>query len=184
MGSSPFARRYWGNRCYFLFLQVLRCFSSLRWLPPQGGGGIASAGLPHSDICGSMRICRSPQLFAACHVLLRLREPRHPPCALSRLRYLFSGLTQLPESCFIWFRLCLDGLRHLTVPLLSPARGDAPRHSARFVALSFLLVALCLSLQSAPVRSPRAGRSFRSFLSLPAMSLYSFYWWRITDSNR
>ena len=44
--------------------------------------GIASAGLPHSDICGSMRICRSPQLFAAYHVLLRLREPRHPPCAL------------------------------------------------------------------------------------------------------
>ena len=30
LGSSPFARRYWGNRYYFLFLQVLRCFSSLR----------------------------------------------------------------------------------------------------------------------------------------------------------
>ena len=47
---------------------------------------IASVGLPHSDICGSMSICLSPQLFAACHVLLRLREPRHPPCALSLLR--------------------------------------------------------------------------------------------------
>ena len=82
LGSSPFARRYWGNRCYFLFLQVLRCFSSLRSPPHQADDGIASAGLPHSDICGSMRICRSPQLFAACHVLLRLREPRHPPCAL------------------------------------------------------------------------------------------------------
>ena len=33
LGSSPFARHYWGNHCYFLFLQVLRCFSSLR-LPP------------------------------------------------------------------------------------------------------------------------------------------------------
>ena len=30
LGSSPFARRYWGNRCYFLFLRVLRCFSSPR----------------------------------------------------------------------------------------------------------------------------------------------------------
>ena len=29
-------------------------------------------GLPHSDICGSPRVCRSPQLFAAYHVLLRL----------------------------------------------------------------------------------------------------------------
>ena len=29
-------------------------------------------GLPHSDICGSTRMCQSPQLFAAYHVLLRL----------------------------------------------------------------------------------------------------------------
>ena len=46
------------------------------------GVGIAPNGLPHSDIGGSMGICPSPPLFAACHVLLRLREPRHPPCAL------------------------------------------------------------------------------------------------------
>ena len=39
-------------------------------------------GLPHSDICGSLDICSLPQLFAAYHVLLRLREPRHPPFAL------------------------------------------------------------------------------------------------------
>ena len=30
LGSSPFARHYWGNHCCFLFLEVLRCFSSLR----------------------------------------------------------------------------------------------------------------------------------------------------------
>ena len=41
-----------------------------------------NGGLPHSDICGSRDICSSPQLFAAYHVLLRLREPRHPPFAL------------------------------------------------------------------------------------------------------
>jgi hypothetical protein len=41
--------------------------------------------LPHSDICGSNRLCRSPQLFAAWHVLLRLREPRHSPYALVHL---------------------------------------------------------------------------------------------------
>ena len=40
------------------------------------------AGLPHSDIRGSTLVCRSPRLFAAYHVLLRLWEPRHPPCAL------------------------------------------------------------------------------------------------------
>ena len=40
---------------------------------------------PHSDICGSRLICSSPQLFAACHVLLRRLVPRHPPYALLRL---------------------------------------------------------------------------------------------------
>ncbi len=30
LGSSPVARRYWGNHSCFLLLQVLRCFSSLR----------------------------------------------------------------------------------------------------------------------------------------------------------
>ena len=74
---------------YFLFLRVLRCFSSpgsprytmnsYNVLYP------AVEGFPHSDICGSMFICNSPQLFAACHVLLRRLVPRHPPYALSSL---------------------------------------------------------------------------------------------------
>jgi hypothetical protein len=40
---------------------------------------------PHSDIGGSRVVCTSPPLFAAYHVLRRLREPRHPPCALGSL---------------------------------------------------------------------------------------------------
>ena len=79
---SPFARRYWGNRFFFLLLPVLRCFSSrgllhLAVVTPSSG-----AGLPHSDTCGSTRACQSPQIFAACRVLLRLRKPGHPPAAL------------------------------------------------------------------------------------------------------
>ena len=35
LGSFPFARRYSGNRVFFFFLQVMRCFSSLR-LPLAG----------------------------------------------------------------------------------------------------------------------------------------------------
>ena len=45
--------------------------------------GVARAGLPHSEICGSRAECASPQLIAADHVLHRLPVPRHPPCALS-----------------------------------------------------------------------------------------------------
>ena len=44
-----------------------------------------SCRFPHSDICGSLCICHSPQLFAAYHVFHRLLVPRHPPCALISL---------------------------------------------------------------------------------------------------
>ena len=66
----------------FLFLRVLRCFSSPGSPRAWHGGGIASSGLPHSEIRASTGICPYARLIAACHVLLRLREPRHPSCAL------------------------------------------------------------------------------------------------------
>ena len=44
-----------------------------------------SAGFPHSEIPGSMPMCGSPRLIAACHVLHRLSMPRHSPCALISL---------------------------------------------------------------------------------------------------
>ena len=46
---------------------------------------ITPAGLLHSDTCGSMCACHSPQLFAAYRVLLRPLMPRHSPCALCSL---------------------------------------------------------------------------------------------------
>lgn len=39
---------------------------------PIGVMHLQCIGLPHSDICGSTRMCQSPQLFAAYHVLHRL----------------------------------------------------------------------------------------------------------------
>ena len=54
---------------------------------------VCSGGLPHSEICGSVSICLSPQLFAAYHVFLRLLVPRHSPCALCSLP---SNWTVLP----------------------------------------------------------------------------------------
>ena len=74
----------WGIIVYFLFLRVLRCFSSPGWPPVLDGiGNLQLPGLSHSDISGSQIICISPELFAAYHVLHRQCEPRHPPCALS-----------------------------------------------------------------------------------------------------
>ena len=57
----------------FLFLRVLRCFSSPGLLLAlRRVTCLQHAGLPHSDIYGSIRVCQSPQLFAAYHVLRRL----------------------------------------------------------------------------------------------------------------
>ena len=90
LGSSPVARHYWGNHSYFLFLQVLRCFSSLRSPPTMRRiPALQAGGLSHSEIRGSRDICSYPRLIAAYHVLHRLHEPRHPPCAL--IHFLGSG---------------------------------------------------------------------------------------------
>ena len=51
----------------------------------NSGMDLLAEGFPHSDIRGSTIARISPRLFAACHVLLRLLAPRHPPNALFAL---------------------------------------------------------------------------------------------------
>ena len=56
LGSSPFARRYWGNLGCFLFLGVLRCFSSpgspcMAMYSPCNSVS-KHTGFPHSGIVG------------------------------------------------------------------------------------------------------------------------------------
>src|SRR5690606_13896777 len=90
LGSSPFARRYLGNRSFFLFLRVLRCFSSPRspslpYVFRQEYRPITTGGFPHSEIPGSMLAYSSPRHFAVGRVLHRLPAPRHPPYALCSL---------------------------------------------------------------------------------------------------
>ena len=90
--------------CGYLDVSVPRV--RLRYTPDDG---IPAAGLPHSDIRGSMGICPSPRLFAACHVLPRLREPRHPPCALLlplfRFRYQVFSTVRLLLLVFYLFAI-------------------------------------------------------------------------------
>src|SRR5690606_32917115 len=73
LGSSPFAHRYLGNRGCFLFLGVLRCFTSPG--SPQGRSLAARAhhagGLPHSDIPGPTPACGPPGHIGAGPVLHR-----------------------------------------------------------------------------------------------------------------
>src|ERR1700759_5697244 len=83
LGYFLFARHYSGNHVCFLFLLVLRCFSSQGWLPLCSGYHAFSVmGCPIRKSADIMLVCSSPQLIAAYHVLRRLSEPRHSPCAL------------------------------------------------------------------------------------------------------
>ena len=73
LGSSPSARRYSRNRCFFLFLRVLRCFSS-PGSPPcvmdsrMGGWGLPSRVSPFRNL----RITGYVPLPAAYRSLSRL----------------------------------------------------------------------------------------------------------------
>ena len=88
----------------FLFLEVLRCFSSLR--SPHYNCVMMTVlqtdGLSHSEIRGSKDICSYPRLIAAYHVLHRLHEPRHPPCALIH----FLGRCRRNNGGISYFQLC------------------------------------------------------------------------------
>ena len=67
-------------------------------------------GLSHSEIPGSKIICISPGLIAAYHVLHRLREPRHPPCALSYILFYRSHLDFHLGAGDIYFQLVLKNI--------------------------------------------------------------------------
>ena len=80
LGSSDFARRYFRNLTWFLFLELLRWFSSLSIALPlyfiqERNVSITTNGLPHSAIRESRNVCLSSRLFAAYHGLLRLLAP-------------------------------------------------------------------------------------------------------------
>ena len=69
---------------YFLFLWVLRCFSSpgsllLIYIFNQETPLDRNGRFPHSDIPGSAPVHGSPRLIAVSHVLHRHLTPRHPP---------------------------------------------------------------------------------------------------------
>ena len=86
LGCSPFARRYLENRCCFLVLGVLRCFSSPGSPPPKRiPGHEPRVGFPIRKSTDLSLFDGSPWLIAAYHVLRRLLAPRHPPYALSSL---------------------------------------------------------------------------------------------------
>ena len=125
-----------------------------------------SAVFPHSEISGLSRICRSPKLIAACHVLHRLLMPRHSPCALISLTF-------------------IDGLS--TLVLLNYAGFNRSSYTK-------LYLPLLKSFHNAVIVSPQSSsESQRPLLPCFFFSSVQFsrcisdrrsVWWRIAGSNR
>ena len=135
LGSSAFARHYLRNHVCFLFLRVLRCFSSPR-SPPGNMPGWHRFTVPGCPI----RKSRDQGTFA-------------PPPGLSQLVTSFlasrsQGIHRLPCSRFSFnFFSCTSNTRHLPAPrALSPA---CTRRATR--------AASCVFVFPACQRSPRPG---------------------------
>ena len=89
-GLFPFRSPLLGEYLRFLFLWVLRCFTSpgiatVTYEFSESSYGITHTGFPHSEISGSKPVCGSPKHIAAYHVLHRLLTPSHPPQTLRSL---------------------------------------------------------------------------------------------------
>ena len=96
LGSCAFARHYWRNHCYFLFLRVLRCFSSPRSLYTKGAVTVSLP--PGSPIRTSADhgAFASPRGFSQLITSFIASEShRHPPCALSCFLVSFAYMTLL-----------------------------------------------------------------------------------------
>ena len=100
LGCSLFARHYWGNRGFFLFLGLLRCFSSPRccsrpMYSVSSAPAEARAGFP----IGDLRINGCYPLPEAYRSLPRpssLLAPKHPPQTLSSLTATTCGFPDSP----------------------------------------------------------------------------------------
>ena len=102
-------------------------------------GGIAPAGFPHSDIRGSQGICPSPRLFAACHVLRRLREPQASP-----MRPFFRRLREPQASPMRPFFLSLYLQARDARQCRRPVPHELPPDRFRSIALSTRFLASIL----------------------------------------
>ena len=143
---------------YFLFLRVLRCFSSPRSPRLMAVGALQAPGLSHSEITGSMAMCAYPVLIAACHVLHRLSEPRHPPSALSYFLPLGSHKNQRHRHCGA---MGCGSLLILSAVFYCPYQKGKGRIEVLSYFLTVLLVSICQrscgTTCAVAAMSPRSG---------------------------
>ncbi len=161
LGSCAFARHYLRNHCYFLFLRVLRCFSSPR-SPPRVARmtGSLPPGFPIRTSPGRCAFAAHRRFSQLVTSFVASESHRHPPCALRNF----------PCSSF-------RSLRHAS----APHKGNGARRSILSVYSVYFRRLLFRhsggGRRGRPVR-PGAVKCLRS------QHVNDLSTWRITDSNR
>ena len=129
---------------------------------------MTGAGFPHSEIFGSKRACRSPKLFAACCVLLRLMKPRHPSIAVT-------GLCKRSHILGVY-------LTHLHKTTLNFQRTKLNDRSPAFLTKSPREMVGPDGLEPS---TPRLSSACSNQLSYePVLTRGQKAWWSRPDSNR
>ena len=164
LGSFPFARRYLGNRCFFLFLRLLRCFTSAGSLHTPMDSAHGDRGTP-----GRVSPFRHPRLFGYLLLTAAFRS-------LSRLSSAPGG--QASATCLS----CLTGSWRLKASLLSSSCFDLwfsclKRYFYLFMAKIFLPLLGIVNHFTFPfVKSFRSsfGKRFRfPFLTVVFLSVWN-----------
>ena len=125
--------------------------------------GLQPAGFPHSDISGSFPVCRSPELFAAYHVFLRLRKPRHPPFALLLFLVLRESYATLTVSYFLVFA-------YFEIAVLFATRKNSNFFSDLISFTSYLVISLNIVNDLHPFRFRKGVQRYSLFLKKQIIS--------------
>ena len=122
MASFPFARRYLGNRCFFLFLLLLRCFSSEGFLHMAMYLPCSDTVLPYRvSPFGYLRVAGCLHLTAAFRSLPRPSSPVGTKAFTVRpylLHHIAKAVTTstIPQSPFVTY--CIVSLLGMHVYLV------------------------------------------------------------------
>ncbi len=135
LGCSPFARHYLGNHCCFLFLRVLRCFSSPGMPPrkdiPCGMGCPIRKSTDHSSFAAPRSLSQLYTSFIASTCL---------------------GIHRVPLlASFIWLARPATGRTYLAFWFYCGPGGDEP-HLATYGALHIVILYATLSLIRCRIR--------------------------------
>ena len=152
LGSCAFARRYWRNHVCFLFLRVLRCFSSPGWRPAWRDGTRSVPGCPIRTSAG-LRVFAPLRGFSQLVTSFFASESQ--------------GILHAPFSPFL-FSFFRESRLFVRVPLSSLRVTQLLTEGFICFALEFCLVArivlVCVHSRSLHcVRAPKCLRCFHNF---------------------